>query len=569
MKLSVINRIAVIAVSCIFLVSASDKNLKQLQNEYVDLRFGMFIHFGIETFNMGDYWNNSTPPDISKFKLATLDCKNWADAAKAAGMKYGVLTTKHHYGFCMWNTATTTYNCMNAGTLKTDVVKAYCEAFRADSLKPGLYYSMFDAHDTVDGSYNSYSRTLWDKKKAYIKAQITELLTNYGDIPILIVDGWAWKMGHNIIPYQEIRELVKSLQPNCLLCDHDGVSKPWDNDIVMFEEPKGVYCPSINTYAATQGQIIVTQSSGSWFWTGGGTIMTSSSITTHLKNLEPRYCNFLLNCPPDTDGKLNQAIIDTLAKVGQSWSKNTARDSLPEQPQAIEHPVTPVAAIDGTGANAWNAIDGYNDVFSATNVGQSLWSGSTPPQYITIDLGVKYYNLEILGYLPRQDYNSTKRVIVGNITRYTISISDDNSAFTPLTSGVWTADSTYKIAEWSTPASGRYIRLQADSAKGGSSVVISEISLGGRSLTPSTTETRIIVNAAASVNNNEKAETFTALNGIFKATPGKIVYIYDMAGRKIKSMTIDNNTSLWNLPGIAGKINNLYIFKVSDKKIKN
>jgi alpha-L-fucosidase len=542
--------------------AASDKSLKELQNEYVDMRFGMFIHFGIETFNHGDYWNDSVPPDINTYRLVSLDCQNWADAAKSAGMKYGVLTTKHHYGFCMWNTATTTYNCMNAGTLKKDVVAAYCEAFRADSLKPGLYYSMFDAYNSVTGS-SSQDTTLWNNKKEYIKAQITELLTNYGEIPILIVDGWAWKMGHNNIPYQEIRKLVKSLQPNCLLCDHDGVSKPWDNDIVMFEEPKGVYCPSGNTYAATQGQIIVTQNSGSWFWTGGGTMMGASSIKTHLTNLESRYCNFLLNCPPDTDGKLNQAIVDTLAKVGSSWSKNTSRDSLPEQPHAIEHPVTPVAATASSGGNAWNAIDGFNDVYNSTSVGQTLFQTGKPAQYITIDLGEKYYNLEILGYLPRQDYRGNKRNIVGNITKYTISISDDNSSFTQVASGSWSADSSYKIAEWTSTA-GRYIRLLADSSSGNDSIIISEISIGGLLSTPSTTESRILMTQYTSAEYPVHTAAFKSFNVFFHNAGGEhVVYVYNMAGRKIKQMTISNGT--WSMPSASGKLDNIFIYKITEK----
>ena len=282
--------------------TAGPAPLDSLQRAYTELRYGMFICFGIETFYGGDYWNNSKPPAITVWNPSAVNCKNWADAAKTAKMTYGLLTTKHHWGFCLWNTSTTAYNSMNAGTARIDVVKAYCDAFRADNLIPGLYYSMFDVFDSVDASYGSFNRTMWNKKKPFIEQQLRELLTNYGPIPVLVFDGWAWRMGHNAVPYQEIREFVKSLQPNCLMCDHDGVGRPWDNDVIMYEEPKGVYCPAGNTVASNQGQCIVSQASGSWFWTGCGTSMTAQNIATHLSNLEPRYCNFLLNCPPNKIG---------------------------------------------------------------------------------------------------------------------------------------------------------------------------------------------------------------------------------------------------------------------------
>jgi hypothetical protein len=74
-----------------------------------------------------------------------------------------------------------------------------------------------------------------------------------------------------------------------------------------------------------------------------------------------------------------------------------------------------------------------------------------------MDLGVKYYNLEILGYLPRQDYSGTTRNMTGNITGYSIAVSDDNSSFQQVASGTWPADSTYKIAEWTPAAEGNGI----------------------------------------------------------------------------------------------------------------
>jgi alpha-L-fucosidase len=541
----------------------AQSTLDSLQRAYVNLRFGMFICYGIETYNGGDYWDNPKPPAATVWKQSALNCKQWADAAKSAKMTYGLLTVKHHYGFCLWNTTTTTYNCMNEGTDRVDVVQAYCDAFRADSLLPGLYYSVFDVNDSVDGSYGSYSPALWNKKKGYIEQQLRELLTNYGPIPVLVTDGWAWRMGHNAIPYQEIREFVKSIQPNCLMSDHDGVGQPWDNDLIMYEEPKGEYAPAGNTYASSQGDIIMTgQPSGSWFWTGGATgYMSVSNILTHLGNLEPRYCNFLLNCPPTSSGVIDPHIVDTLAAVGAAWSPNLNRAPLPTQPHHVEHPVTPVAAKTGSGASGWNAIDGYNDRNSVTSIAQTILTiSAAPPQTVTVDLGAVYTNLQILGYLPRQDYTGTAHTMTGNITSYTISIGMDTTNFTQVDSGSWSGDSSLKIAEWSPATTGRYVRLKALATVGNASVVINELEFGGRLLEPSVA-TGVAGRPSPLQARRTGRQCFTTVTGAVRPSSAGAVplSVFDLSGRLVKK--IDNSPAGLDSRANLGGASQLYIIK--------
>src|SRR3990170_4075815 len=90
---------------------------------------------------------------------------------------------------------------------------------------------------------------------------------------------YAGKMGHKAIPYQEIRELVKSIQPNCLLLDHRHLMSHWDADLAAIEEPKGTFVPADNTYPATQGQKINASGGNDWFWAPGiGGLMTTDNI---------------------------------------------------------------------------------------------------------------------------------------------------------------------------------------------------------------------------------------------------------------------------------------------------
>ena len=110
-------------------------DLRNLQQQFVDLKFGMFIHFNIPTFMDDDWADPDAAPAI--FNPVKLDCSQWAKAAKSAKMRYGCLTTKHHSGFCIWDTKTTGYNVMNS-PFKRDVVKEYTEAFRKEGLTTKL-----------------------------------------------------------------------------------------------------------------------------------------------------------------------------------------------------------------------------------------------------------------------------------------------------------------------------------------------------------------------------------------------------------------------------------------------
>src|SRR5207244_5543119 len=176
-----------------------------------------------------------------------LDPAQWAAAAKAAGAKLGVLTTRHHDGFALWRSQASTFNVGHVSWRngQGDVVKEYVTAFRAAGLEPGFYYSIWDA--TQDNANPTPAQI------TYVKTQLTELLSNYGKIPLIVFDGWGWKMGHQKVAFAEIHDLVKSLQPDILISDHNGVTSPYDEDLVMYEEPKGTFAPTDNQWAALQG----------------------------------------------------------------------------------------------------------------------------------------------------------------------------------------------------------------------------------------------------------------------------------------------------------------------------
>ncbi|WP_327313130.1 RICIN domain-containing protein [Streptomyces sp. NBC_01235] len=459
-------------------------------SKMVDMRFGMFNHFSLGTFTNQEWAEPNQSPTL--FAPPSVNCAQWADAAAAAKMGYGILTTKHHDGFALWPSAHGTQNVANS-SYKHDVVQAYCDAFRAKGLKVGLYFSIWDRTFGVEAwetrhqvSGLEITDAIQPGDMTFILGQITELLTNYGTIDMFMTDGYAWQMGQQAVSYQSIRSLVKELQPDCVMLDIGSLSEPFLSDAVFFEEPLGVTAPAGNTYAGMQGQTI----SNGWFWhpsTPTESLMSKDAILSHLADLEPKYTSFILNCPPNRNGLLDTNVVNRLAEVGAAWSPNTSRPPLPTQLLRAEHPVTPVNAYATgfhTGEGPFNAIDGLSD--NRYETCWSTWSLSLP-QSITIDLGGVWSNVSTLEYLPKQwnRNNSTD----GDITSYTILTSTDGITFTQVATGAWAGDKKTKLVEWPNRNVG-FVRIQVNSATGGYAN-ISGVRIGGRSVKPALVSTTL------------------------------------------------------------------------------
>jgi len=303
--------------------------LSELQQQFVDLRFGMFIHFNIPTFMNADWPDPETPPSV--FNPTKLNCDQWAKAAKSANMSYGCLTTKHHSGFCIWDTKTTDYNVMNS-PLKRDVVKEFTDAFRKNGLKVMLYYSILDTHHKLRP--NSITQKDFEMEKA----QITELLTNYGKIEALIIDGWdaPWsRISYDDIHFEDIYYLVKSLQANCVLMDLNGAKYP----------ANGLFYSDIKTYEMGAGQRVSKESNhmpalaclpinNAWFWK---TTFPTQPVKDPVKlvnediiPLNNASCNFILNVAPNTDGLIDDNALAALKEIGKLWHNEGPVAKIPE-----------------------------------------------------------------------------------------------------------------------------------------------------------------------------------------------------------------------------------------------
>ncbi|MFB7930557.1 RICIN domain-containing protein [Streptomyces sp. NPDC056039] len=459
-------------------------------SKMVDMRFGMFNHFSLGTFTDQEWAEPNQSPAL--FAPPSVDCAQWAEAAAAAKMSYGILTTKHHDGFALWPSAHGTQNVANS-SYRQDVVRAYCDAFRAKGLKVGFYYSIWDRTFGVEAWESRHKVTglevtdaIQPSDMTFMLGQITELLSNYGTIDIFMTDGYAWQMGQQAVSYQKMRSLVKKLQPDCVMIDIGGLVEPFLSDAIFFEEPLGITAPAGNTYAGMQGQTI----SNGWFWhpsTPTESLMSKAAILSHLADLEPKYTSFILNCPPNRDGRLDTNVVNRLAEVGAAWSPDTSRPPLPTQLPRAEHPVTPVnayATAFHTGEGPLNAIDGLSDVRYETC--WSTWSLPLP-QSITIDLGGVWSNVSTLEYLPKQ-WNRTDSTD-GDITSYTILTSTDGATFTRVATGTWAGDGKTKLVEWPARKVG-FVRIQVDAATG-DYANIGGLRIGGRTAKPALVSTAL------------------------------------------------------------------------------
>jgi alpha-L-fucosidase len=475
---------------------AQTQSMQQLLSHYIDQRFGMFIHYNMDTYlatsHPGAWAEDRVDP--TTFAPPNVDCHSftdqWASAAKSAGMKFGLLTTKHHDGFAIWPSkavppSTTPaaydgapYTIAQSAVPTMDVVKCYVDSFRAAGLDPNLYFSIWDPNNGIgsQAGHNTNPGPIdWSVIQDYVVTQLTELLTNYGDIPLLAFDGYSWLTGHQQVPYDQIHALVRRLQPNAIILDHNG-GVPWEVDTQYFEEPLGITSPAGNTTAGSQGQTIATNNQ--WFWSPT-TYRSAAQIAAELMKTEPNYTTFILDCPPNMSGVLDAAVVTALGQVPQYWTPNTSRPPLPTQLPKIETPLTAVSAR-ATSGDAALAVDGYNDSSKGT-FSETLWKSSgVLPQSVTIDLGQVCGNIDMLEYLPQRWTGTTN----GNVTSYAISVSTDGSTFTEVTRGTWPADPHYngllspQRVQFAAQ-SARYVNFEADAvAGGGTEAIVGEVAVG-------------------------------------------------------------------------------------------
>jgi alpha-L-fucosidase len=323
---------------------------KQRMAWWVNDRFGMFIHWGLYSLPARHEWvknrerltNSQYQVYFDEFNPDLYDPKSWAKQAKAAGMKYAVITTKHHEGFCLFDSKYTDYKA-TATQAKRDLIKEFVEAFRAEGLKVGFYYSLIDWHHpdfTIDrvhpqrvdnGSQASYDSLNKGKNmenyRTYLFNQVRELLTNYGKIDIIWYDfSYPGKNGKGRDDWNSIEliKLTRKLQPGIIIDNRLDLNDYEDGfDFVTPEQYKASEWPVVN------GQRVAWETcqtfSGSWGYYRDETSWKSNAqLLELLIESVSKGGNLLLNVGPTGRGLIDHRAEERLQGMGE-WMKYNSK----------------------------------------------------------------------------------------------------------------------------------------------------------------------------------------------------------------------------------------------------
>jgi alpha-L-fucosidase len=321
-------------------VSSNKPNEAQLKQ--IERKYGMFIHFGINTFHDMEWTDGSKP--ASSYVPTNIDAEQWVKTAKDAGMKYVILVTKHHDGFCLWDSQFTEYDVSNSGNT-TNVVEAVAKACKNHNIGLGLYYSLWDRNRNsdvdnteLDSTYNSYMIMQLD--------ELMDITQEYTYIVEFWFDG-GWTKANHRWPIKELYQTIKSREPECQISVNWTIGLPENHDYpVLPKDQKEGYPiryfpsdfrlgdphlpvkndPKIFTnnekeyYMPWESTVCISQR---WFYNTTDTIFKPIDELVELYKVATAQDNILiLNCPPNREGKIRNKDYEILTELRERLKIN-------------------------------------------------------------------------------------------------------------------------------------------------------------------------------------------------------------------------------------------------------
>ena len=298
-----------------------------------EARFGMFIHWGPVTLKGTEIgWSRGAEVPVAEydalyknFNPTQFDADDWAQTAKQAGMKYLVITSKHHDGFCLWDTKLTDYNIMHT-PFHRDVLKELSEACRRHGIVFCTYYSILDWHNPdyplgSPGGKTKKPHPDMDRYVAFLKGQMAELIRNYGPLGFMWFDG-DWEAPWNPARGRDLDAYVRSLQPSIIINDRVGsaperpegaapAAGPFSGDYDTPEQKVG----NFQTDRPWESCITICEQ---WAWKPNDKLKSLKECLQTLILCAGGDGNLLLNVGPMPDGRIEPRQADRLKEIG-AW----------------------------------------------------------------------------------------------------------------------------------------------------------------------------------------------------------------------------------------------------------
>lgn len=310
-----------------------------------EARFGMFIHWGLYAIPAGEWkgrvfggaseWlmhsARITPaeyePLATRFNPVKFDADAWAAIAADAGVKYVVITTKHHDGFCLFDTAHDTFDVMDATPFGRDVMKELSDAVRARGLRIGWYHSILDWHHP-----DYLPRRTWDPRPAgdadfpryvgHLRDQVTELLTKYGPVGVMWFDG-EWEDTWTEASGKDLEALCRKLQPGVIVNNRVGKGREGMAGLSRDEHAAGDFGTPEQTVPGTglpgvDWESCMTMNDSWGYHRGDENWKSSTELVRTLIDCASKGGNFLLNVGPSAEGEIPPASVERLRAMG-AW----------------------------------------------------------------------------------------------------------------------------------------------------------------------------------------------------------------------------------------------------------
>jgi len=315
-----------------------------------EARFGMFIHWGIYS-TLGGVWKGEQVklqpaewtmqakhvPDAEYSQIAAnfnpvkFNAREWAALAKRAGMKYLVITSKHHDGFCLFDSKLTNYDIMDATPFQRDVIKELAEACAAEGIRFGVYYSQLDWH-FAEKPVARATIPNFDRYLEYMKGQLEELLTGYGPFGSLFFDG-DWMPQWNNVLGREIEAWCRRFQPHLVINDRLSKRPTSIQLAALLKLPYRVPVPPVGDYATPEQSIPgylppcdwesnMTMNTSWGYKSFDNNWKSTADLIRKLVDIASKGGNFLLNVGPTGEGVIPQPSVERLEAIGKWMQVN-------------------------------------------------------------------------------------------------------------------------------------------------------------------------------------------------------------------------------------------------------